>query len=173
MGAEKRREAQLSIPSENGQAGYSKQTLKTRYRKVVLKPGHSALDWNLLSEEEGSKGKFIHGLKKNAPWFEHFISLQHPSSLVQLQNGVSPTRIHPPLCIDKHILDSNKDNNWTLLRGRIYCLTNYLDFHPGGVKILLANCRGKDVTKLFDHYHRWISPERLLKHCMVGVYIAQ
>ena len=37
----------------------------------------------------------------------------------------------------------------SLLTGRVYNITPYMDFHPGGVPELMR-AAGKDGTKLFD-----------------------
>jgi cytochrome b involved in lipid metabolism len=43
-----------------------------------------------------------------------------------------------------------------------------MNFHPGGKKILMP-ALGKDATKLFDKYHRWVNVEFMLAKCMVGM----
>ncbi|AMD22273.1 HGL067Wp [Eremothecium sinecaudum] len=148
----------------------SSQPARSR-NKVALKPGHSALDWHEKSQSQGVKGRLIHGIDPGAAWWENFISLQHPASIRQLEIGIPVYRIRPPLRVDKVTLEWNKDNNWCVIKGRVYCLTDYLDFHPGGVDILLKNCQGKDATALFDRYHRWVNVERLLEFCAIGEYI--
>ncbi|ADJ41737.1 AGL073W-Cp [Eremothecium gossypii ATCC 10895] len=139
--------------------------------KVALKPGHSALDWHALSESAGARGRFVHGLEPGLPWWDHFCELQHPAALHQLERGVPPHRILPPLRIDAAVLKACAASYWCVLRGRVYCITDYLDFHPGGVAILAGSCKGRDVTKLFERYHRWVNFERLLECCQVGVYV--
>lgn len=41
------------------------------------------------------------------------------------------------------------EDAWTAIQGKVYNLTPYLKFHPGGVKDLMR-CAGKDGTKLFS-----------------------
>jgi len=43
------------------------------------------------------------------------------------------------------------ENHW-IINGKVYDLTPFLDFHPGGRHILLMN-RGRDCTELFFMYH--------------------
>lgn len=43
------------------------------------------------------------------------------------------------------------DDAWTAIQGKVYNLTPYLKFHPGGVKDLMR-CAGRDGTKLFSKY---------------------
>ncbi|QLQ78216.1 hypothetical protein HG537_0A04630 [Torulaspora globosa] len=142
--------------------------------KVRLKPGHSALDWHELASGKGKRQGLVVGIEKllNED-FERLQHLNHPQSLMQLQRGVPTYMIKPPLRIDKELLQKHSSLNdcWCVIRGNVYCLTYYFDFHPGGVDILIKNCAGKDGTKAFEKYHRWVSFDKLLETCLVGVYV--
>jgi cytochrome b involved in lipid metabolism len=50
-------------------------------------------------------------------------------------------------------------DGWVVLRGKVYFLSPYLAYHPGGEKILKA-VLGKDASKLFDRYHQWVNIEK-------------
>ncbi|KAF5097610.1 hypothetical protein DV451_003747 [Geotrichum candidum] len=63
-----------------------------------------------------------------------------------------------------------RDDCWTVLGGRVYNLTPYMPFHPGGEKILMA-IAGKDGTGLFMRTHSWVNFENMLDRCLVGVYV--
>ncbi len=54
------------------------------------------------------------------------------------------------------------EDAWIILRGRVYSITEYSSYHPGGVEVLCA-AAGTDCTKLFDRHHRWVNGEGLLK----------
>ncbi|KAI0224218.1 Cytochrome b5 reductase 4 [Lamellibrachia satsuma] len=56
---------------------------------------------------------------------------------------------------------------WMAIGGRVYNITPYMDFHPGGVPELMR-AAGKDGTKLFDEVHKWVNAESMLKKCIVG-----
>uniref|UniRef100_A0A061SC27 Cytochrome b5 reductase 4-like n=1 Tax=Tetraselmis sp. GSL018 TaxID=582737 RepID=A0A061SC27_9CHLO len=56
---------------------------------------------------------------------------------------------------------------WVVLHGKVYNLTPYLPFHPGGAAIL-EGVAGTDCTELFNRYHRWVNADFLLKNCLVG-----
>lgn len=56
---------------------------------------------------------------------------------------------------------------WMAIRGKVYNVTSYLDFHPGGVDELMRGA-GKDATKLFDEVHAWVNYESLLAKCYIG-----
>lgn len=57
---------------------------------------------------------------------------------------------------------------WTVLKGRVYNISPYMKFHPGGVDMLMK-AAGKDCTALFNKYHAWVNAEFLLEKCLVGV----
>lgn len=109
--------------------------------KVKLSPGHSPLDWAALS----SSGKNL--------------------------RGIDPSQF--PMRVTKQELKLHKaeDDCWMVLRGRrVYNVTPYLHFHPGGVKKLML-CAGRDGTELFEKYHAWVNAERMLENCFVGFYV--
>ncbi|RWR77736.1 cytochrome b5 domain-containing protein RLF [Cinnamomum micranthum f. kanehirae] len=60
------------------------------------------------------------------------------------------------------------DSIWTVLNGRVYNISPYLKFHPGGVDMLMK-AAGKDCTSLFNKYHAWVNAEFLLEKCLVGI----
>ena len=45
---------------------------------------------------------------------------------------------------------NSAESLWTILNGKVYDLTMYLDYHPGGVKKLLLGA-GIDCTELFSN----------------------
>lgn len=59
------------------------------------------------------------------------------------------------------------DDCWMCIRGKVYNVTRYLDFHPGGAEQLMRGA-GKDATSLFDEYHAWVNYEQLLAKCLIG-----
>lgn len=171
----------LSAPKSNNrlnpvqsQAGYS--TLRAGgYRsKVALKPGHSALDWYELTSTKGKRFALVTNVDKLLTVdFDHIKTINYPQTLFQISRKVPLYLIRPPLRVDKELLrrHSSKDDCWCVIQGKVYCLTNYLEFHPGGVDILLKYCAGKDATVMFNKYHRWVSFDKLLETCFVGVYV--
>ncbi|VDK43672.1 unnamed protein product [Anisakis simplex] len=61
------------------------------------------------------------------------------------------------------------DNCWIVLENKVYDVTEYLTFHPGGVNELMR-AAGCDGTILFNKYHAWINHETMLKACFVGYF---
>eukprot|EP00588_Corethron_pennatum_P024486 CAMPEP_0194315058 /NCGR_PEP_ID=MMETSP0171-20130528/11866_1 /TAXON_ID=218684 /ORGANISM="Corethron pennatum, Strain L29A3" /LENGTH=274 /DNA_ID=CAMNT_0039070711 /DNA_START=47 /DNA_END=871 /DNA_ORIENTATION=- len=58
-------------------------------------------------------------------------------------------------------------DGWIALRGRVYNITPYLHYHPGGVKIF-NGLLGTDCTDQFDRYHPWVNIDGLV----ANLYIA-
>lgn len=54
----------------------------------------------------------------------------------------------PPSILKQH---NKRDDAWTAIYGKVYNVTAYLPFHPGGVKALMR-AAGRDGTKLFGVY---------------------
>eukprot|EP00050_Salpingoeca_kvevrii_P021474 m.111147 g.111147 ORF g.111147 m.111147 type:complete len:526 (-) comp9364_c0_seq1:184-1761(-) len=63
-----------------------------------------------------------------------------------------------------------KGDVWMALRGRVYNVSPYLEFHPGGVDELLRGA-GIDGTELFNQYHAWVNGESMLEKCLVGYLV--
>ncbi|XP_052743226.1 cytochrome b5 reductase 4 isoform X3 [Bicyclus anynana] len=56
---------------------------------------------------------------------------------------------------------------WLAIRGRVYNITHYLPYHPGGPEELMRGA-GIDATELFDKVHPWVNYDSLLAKCLVG-----
>lgn len=53
----------------------------------------------------------------------------------------------------KELVTHDKETDcWIAIRGRVFNVTAYLPFHPGGVEELMKGA-GKDATTLFDQVH--------------------
>jgi cytochrome b involved in lipid metabolism len=61
---------------------------------------------------------------------------------------------------------------WTVLGGKVYNITPYLPYHPGGVPELMR-AAGKDGTKLFGEIHPWVNWEGMLAPCLIGIAVAE
>lgn len=59
------------------------------------------------------------------------------------------------------------DDCWMAIRGKVYNVTAYMDYHPGGVEELMR-AAGTNATKLFDDTHSYVNFETLLQKCYVG-----
>ncbi|KAI1384001.1 uncharacterized protein F4822DRAFT_418328 [Hypoxylon trugodes] len=114
-------------------------------RKVTLEPGRSPLDWARLAN--------------------------HPSSdLRGLGAGASYLRVTPSML--KHQTGRKGKDAWTALGGRVYNITPYLPFHPGGEPELLR-VAGRDGSKLFGEIHPWVNYETMLASCLIGLLVEE
>uniref|UniRef100_A0AAX7VYL0 Cytochrome b5 heme-binding domain-containing protein n=1 Tax=Astatotilapia calliptera TaxID=8154 RepID=A0AAX7VYL0_ASTCA len=66
--------------------------------------------------------------------------------------------------LQKH---NRREDCWTCIRGMVYNVSAYMDYHPGGEEELMK-AAGVDGTELFDQVHRWVNYESMLKECLVG-----
>lgn len=107
-------------------------------KKVTLGAGYSQMDWMRLTKRDPD----LAGLK-----------------------GASRKR---KITMEEVATHRTPEDGWTAFRGKVYNLTPYLNFHPGGDKIL-KGVLGKDCTAQFDKYHRWVNGEYMLEKCKVGV----
>ncbi|KAJ9685648.1 hypothetical protein PVL29_017615 [Vitis rotundifolia] len=105
--------------------------------KVPFEKGYSQMDWLKLTQT-------------------------HPD-LAGL-NGQSNKRLISMNEVKQHRMEGSM---WTVLKGRVYNLSPYMKFHPGGVDMLMKAV-GKDCTSLFNKYHAWVNAEFLLEKCLVG-----
>ncbi len=62
---------------------------------------------------------------------------------------------------------SSESDGWTVIDGKVYELSPYMKYHPGGAEILRV-ALGKDCTKLFRKFHAWVNYEMLLDKFLVG-----
>lgn len=130
----------LNLPSHPSQARL--QSIKRE--KVALAPGHSALDWAHLTATRPTHE--LRGLSEGSP---------NPF-LIRVTKG--------------QLAEHNQYHDcWTAINGRVYNITHYIDFHPGG-KEEIMKCAGRDGTSLFNKYHSWVNAERLLGRCMIGFF---
>ncbi|XP_014468819.1 PREDICTED: cytochrome b5 reductase 4 isoform X3 [Dinoponera quadriceps] len=66
------------------------------------------------------------------------------------------------------LANHNKQTDaWIAIRGIVFNVTRYMDFHPGGVDELMRGV-GKDATKLFENVHAWVNYQSILQKCVVG-----
>jgi cytochrome b involved in lipid metabolism len=130
----------LSVPSFPGAGSVQRASGNRSGRaKVVLRPGHSALDWaNLRASGANLRG-------------------------VESPNLARVTKEE----LGRH---NSPDDAWTMLGGKVYNITPYVSFHPGGEKEILR-CAGRDGTKLFQYTHAWVNYEHMLDRCLVGFYV--
>ncbi|KAL6829357.1 hypothetical protein J3E69DRAFT_331103 [Trichoderma sp. SZMC 28015] len=113
-------------------------------RQVVLTPGHSPLDWARISGPSAD----LRGVASSTPY------LRVTPSMLKVQTG-----------------RKGKDA-WMAINGKVYNVTPYAKFHPGGVPELMRGA-GRDGTKLFGEIHPWVNYETMLAACLVGLLVEE
>ncbi|CAD7699720.1 unnamed protein product [Ostreobium quekettii] len=63
---------------------------------------------------------------------------------------------------------NTEEDAWVVVKRKVYNISPYLRFHPGGVAIL-RTVFGKDASAMFAKYHPWVNIDALLQNCWVGV----
>lgn len=114
-------------------------------KKIVLEPGHSPLDWAHLNGNRANRYK-LRGVPPNTP----------PPQYVQISK--EELKMH-----------NRREDCWTCIGGKVFNITPYVNFHPGGPKEIMK-CAGRDGTALFNKYHSWVSIDRMLENCLIGIY---
>lgn len=134
----------LSVPTAS-----SLPSSKRPSKKVILEPGHSPLDWANLTHNP-------------------------PSSAYLRGEDVPPSLIRVPPSLLRYHNGRKGKNAWGVWQGKVYNLTPYLKFHPGGVDELMKGAgREKDGQRLFLEVHPWVNWEGLLGECMVGILVSE
>ncbi|KAI5712245.1 hypothetical protein M8J75_006922 [Diaphorina citri] len=84
-------------------------------------------------------------------------------------SGVNLSGIQGRILVSKaQLAEHNKeDDMWMCIRGVVYNVTRYMDFHPGGREELMRGA-GMDATELFNKVHPWVNYESILQKCIVG-----
>lgn len=59
---------------------------------------------------------------------------------------------------------------WSSYQGKVYNISPYLPFHPGG-EGELRRVAGKDGEKLFMEVHPWVNWDNMLDGCFVGMLV--
>ncbi|KAJ2016642.1 hypothetical protein H4218_005196 [Coemansia sp. IMI 209128] len=79
--------------------------------------------------------------------------------------GVSELRL---ISMDEVALHNKRTDCWMVIAGKVYNVTHYLEYHPGG-KGELMRAAGRDGTDLFIKTHQWVNAESILRECMIGL----
>lgn len=94
-------------------------------------------------------------------WAIHKTSVQAPKGAQLLPIPPSVLKLH-----------NRKDDAWTAINGKVYNITPYLRYHPGGEKEIMR-VAGRDGTKLFTLTHLWVNVEFMLDVYTVGLLIPE
>ncbi|KAH9481279.1 Cytochrome b5 reductase 4 [Psilocybe cubensis] len=83
--------------------------------------------------------------------------------------GVDSLMRIPPSVLKKH---NKRDDAWSAFNGKVYNMTAYLPFHPGGERELMR-VAGRDGTQLFASTHAWVNVDFMLDSCLVGFLVPE
>ncbi|KAF8552052.1 cytochrome b5 [Imleria badia] len=83
--------------------------------------------------------------------------------------GVETLLRIPPSVLKMH---NKKEDAWTAIHGKVYNISPYLPYHPGGEKELMR-VAGRDGTKLFSLTHAWVNVDFMLDACLVGFLVSE
>lgn len=114
-------------------------------RKVVLDPGYSPLDWAALTSNPNNQLRGA-GLPPGL--------LRVTPSMLKTQNG------------------RKGRDAWTSYQGKVYNITPYVPYHPGGKGEILRGA-GKDSGQLFQEIHPWVNWDGILGECLVGILVSE
>ncbi|RKO84043.1 cytochrome b5-like heme/steroid binding domain-containing protein [Blyttiomyces helicus] len=67
---------------------------------------------------------------------------------------------------------NTREDVWMAIQGRVYNVTHYSPFHPGGVGQVMRGA-GKDATEMFLKIHPWVNVEMMLDECFVGFLVRE
>ena len=89
--------------------------------------------------------------------------------LMQASNNFDTRNGGPPRRVSMAELKEHRSefDCWTAYNGKVYNITQYMHYHPGGVKQLMAGA-GKDCTKAFNKFHAWVNIDNILAKCYIG-----
>ncbi|KAJ3250359.1 hypothetical protein HDU77_006735 [Chytriomyces hyalinus] len=92
------------------------------------------------------------------------------ASGTNLRGGVTALQRYTPSELAQH---NTVEDMWMAFQGKIYCCTQYLAYHPGGVGQLMRGA-GKDATELFMKVHPWVNMDYIMgDKCLVGYLIPE
>ncbi|KAL7437399.1 hypothetical protein ACHAXH_008683 [Discostella pseudostelligera] len=74
---------------------------------------------------------------------------------------------HAAISLSEVQLHNQPHDGWMILRNKVYNITPYLAYHPGGQEIL-EKYLGRDATILFDKYHSWVNIDGLVGPLLLG-----
>jgi len=65
--------------------------------------------------------------------------------------------------------NNNKDSLWVLIHGKVYNVTKFIDEHPGGDEVVMAEANG-DATEAFEDVGHSDEARELLPGMLVGEF---
>ncbi|KAM0792157.1 hypothetical protein ACM66B_004855 [Microbotryomycetes sp. NB124-2] len=102
------------------------------------------------------------------PGFSQLDWAQLQRSGEDLRGGVTQLMRITPDMLAQH---KSKDDCWQAYGGKVYNVTRFLPYHPGGVPQMMR-VAGKDGTELFMKTHAWVNVDLMLEKCLIGFLVS-
>jgi len=107
------------------------------------------------------------------PLQDQSIQSQNQEKLTQTSGEEKTEENEKTYTMEEVAKHNSKESCWSVIRGKVYDLTNFIYKHPGGADKILKIC-GKDGTDLFVKMHGGKkTPEEILKSFEIGVLKSQ
>ncbi|KAE8258900.1 hypothetical protein A4X13_0g1364 [Tilletia indica] len=86
-----------------------------------------------------------------------------------LRGGITSLMRITPSELKKH---KSPDDVWSAFNNKVYNLTPYMRFHPGGEDELMR-VAGRDGTRLFMLTHSWVNLDSIMDGTLVGILVKE
>ncbi|KAJ3540671.1 hypothetical protein NM688_g6193 [Phlebia brevispora] len=101
---------------------------------------------------------------------DRFTTVSGHSSLPQRPRPKTPDNMSTKIITyDELKANSNKDSLYILLHEKVYNVTKFIDEHPGGDEVILAEA-GKDATEAFEDVGHSDEARALLPNMLIGEF---
>lgn len=72
-----------------------------------------------------------------------------------------------PISYDELSKHNTEDDCWMAIYDKVYNVTPYMKYHPGGVAELMKGA-GLNATEIFNDVHPWVNYHSMLERCLIG-----
>ena len=103
-------------------------------------------------------------IKKGFGLRDWMILLRSAKDIAQRGMG---RRLRNDMTLSEVRTHDKRHDAWIILSNKVYNITPYLPYHPGGMDIM-KGVLGKDATVLFHEYHTWINIDNLIGPLLLG-----
>lgn len=131
-----------------------------------LKISNSLLNTNEVSKEGSSLIKDENERKKFAlaKGYSLMDWIRFSKETIDLAGNKGILR---PITLDELSKHDKEDDCWMAIFGKVYNVTPYMKYHPGGIDELMKGA-GKNATDLFVQVHQWVNVQSMLEKCLLG-----
>lgn len=160
--------------------------------KIPLAPGFSSLDWDnkmaeirqnrdranelikqgliKLTETEEELAIFAQLSEHNVPFLRRALEENIPVHMLRPRLKFNASLVR------RHQVD--EDQYWCVIHKKVYCISPYLKFHPGGKDAILDECekaknKKVDIGFAFDMQHHWVNYKQILELCYIGDFVRE